>query len=58
MEKPQFFNQETGRYEDCVPEPFFYGFIPWLWLRLTGWRDEHGRKAQLLNDPIFEDQDD
>lgn len=31
-----------------TPEPFYYGLVPWLWKRLTGWRDPYGRKAQLL----------
>jgi hypothetical protein len=31
------------------PAPFYYGFLPWLWLRLTGWRDENGRRAQCVH---------
>ena len=33
---------------DTLPLPFSYGLIPWLWKRLTGWRDEYGRKAQFI----------
>jgi hypothetical protein len=41
-------NHETGFYEPAIPSPFYWGLIPWIWLRLTGYRDKHGRKAQLL----------
>lgn len=41
-------NPVTGEWEEAIPLPFYYGLIPWLWLRLTGWRDEYGRKAALL----------
>lgn len=43
------FNTETRQWEDAVPEAFSYGLLPWLWLRLTGYRDAYGRKAQLLS---------
>jgi hypothetical protein len=32
----------------AIPEPFYYGFLPWLWKRLTGWRDAYGRPAQRM----------
>lgn len=35
-------------WEPAIPEPFSYGLFPWLWRRLTGWRDEYGRKADLF----------
>lgn len=44
----QKFNPSTQRWEEAIPEPFYWGLIPWAWKRLTGWRDRHGRKAQLL----------
>ncbi len=37
-----------GRWEPAVPLPFYYGLLPWLWKRLTGWRDSYGRPAQFL----------
>ena len=46
-------NQETGRWEKAIPEPYSWPLLPWAWRRLIGWRDEYGRKAQLLN-PIRE----
>ncbi len=36
-----------GRIVPAVPLPFSYGLFPWLWKRLTGWRDQYGRKAHL-----------
>jgi hypothetical protein len=45
----QQFNTETGQWEEAIPLPYYYGLFPWIWKRLTGWRDEYGRKAQLLN---------
>lgn len=41
-------NSETGAWEPAIPLPFYWGLLPWLWKRLTGWRDEYGRKAQLF----------
>jgi hypothetical protein len=35
-------------YIDNLPLPFYWGLIPWLYRRLTGWRDEYGRKAQFI----------
>lgn len=37
-----------GRLIPAIPEPFSYGLLPWLWKRLTGWRDAYGRPAQLI----------
>jgi len=42
------FNKKTGKWEPAIPLPFYYGLFPWLWLRITGWRDEYGRPAQLF----------
>lgn len=44
----QSFDSKTGRWEEAIPSPFYHGLIPWLWLRLTGYRDAYGRKAQLF----------
>lgn len=41
-------NPETGRWYPAIPEPFYFGLFPWAWRRLTGYRDEYGRKAQLM----------
>ena len=41
------FNPDTGRYEPAIPVQYPHGLLPWLWLRLTGWRDAYGRKAAL-----------
>lgn len=48
MSDNQSFNAVTGRWEDAVPLPFSFGLLPWIWLRLTGYRDPFGRKAQLF----------
>ena len=45
----QQFNTETGQWEEAIPAPYPWALLPWIWKRLTGWRDEYGRKAQLLN---------
>ena len=42
------YNPETGRWEPVIPLPYYYGLLPWAWKRLTGWRDEYGRKAERL----------
>jgi hypothetical protein len=44
----QSFDPAKGYWEPAIPEPFSYGLFPWLWRRLTGWRDEYGRKADLF----------
>lgn len=44
----QQYNPETGLWEPAIPEPYYYAFFPWIWKRLTGWRDEYGRKAHLF----------
>lgn len=41
------FNPQTKRWEPAVPEPYYFGFFPWVWRRLTGWRDGYGRRAAL-----------
>lgn len=38
----------SGRWVEAIPEPFYWGLIPWIWKRLTGYRDAYGRKAALL----------
>lgn len=48
MNNPQSYNETKGQWEDAIPEPFYFGLFPWIKRRLTGWRDEHGRKAQLF----------
>jgi len=35
-------------WSEVIPEPIHWGLLPWLWKRLTGWRDEYGRPAQRL----------
>jgi hypothetical protein len=37
-----------GRLTPVVPEPFLWGLLPWLWRRLTGWRDAYGRSARFI----------
>lgn len=48
MGENQQFNPATGRYEEAIPLPYYFGLLPWLWRRLTGYRDAYGRKAQLF----------
>lgn len=38
---------ENG-WVEVIPEPFHWGLIPFLWKRLTGYRDAYGRKAQFI----------
>lgn len=38
-----------GTWFEAIPLPFYYGLFPWIWKRFTGWRDEYGRKAQLIS---------
>ena len=47
MVETQQYNAETGQWEEAIPLPYPYRFFPWLWKRLTGWRDPYGRKATL-----------
>lgn len=42
------FNPDTGNWYPALPEPFYWGLVPWVWLRLKGYRDQYGRKAQLM----------
>ena len=42
------FNNKTGFWETAIPCPYYFSLLPWMWRRLTGWRDEYGRKAQLM----------
>lgn len=39
---------EDGEWVDAIPLPYYYGFFSWAWKRMTFWRDEYGRKAQLF----------
>ena len=48
MTETEQFNPKTGRYEPAIPLPFYWGLFPWIWRRLIGYRDEYGRKAQLV----------
>lgn len=41
-------NKETGEWEPAIPAPFYFGLFPWVWRRLTGYRDQYGRKAQFI----------
>ena len=41
-------NNETGEWEEAIPEPYYYGLIEFLWKRVTLWRDGYGRKAQWV----------
>jgi hypothetical protein len=43
----QQLNPHTGQWEPAIPMPYSYRLLPWLWKRLTGWRDAYGRKADL-----------
>ena len=49
----QTLNPRTGQWEAATPCPYYHRPLSWAWKRLTGWRDSHGRKAQLLT-PISE----
>lgn len=37
-----------GVWADAIPEPYYHAPLKWLWLRLTGYRDVYGRKAQIF----------
>lgn len=41
-------NNETGRWEPAIPLPYYHTLLPWMWRRLTGYRDAYGRKAALM----------
>ncbi len=47
MKRSHYWDDTAGQWVDATPEPFYWGLFPWIWLRLTGWRDEYGRKDQL-----------
>ena len=40
--------RSDGTWQASIPEPYYWGLLSWMWKRLTGWRDSHGRKAQLF----------
>lgn len=42
-----FRENEAGEWEQAIPMQYSYRLLPWLWKRLTGWRDAYGRKADL-----------
>jgi hypothetical protein len=44
----EYLNEETGKWEECIPEPYYHGFISYIYKRCTGWRDEYGRKAMFM----------
>lgn len=46
--KTEQLNPETGEWEEAIPLPYYYGLVQFLWKRLTGWRDNYGRKAQFI----------
>ena len=46
--KTEQLNPCTGKWDDAIPLPYYYGLMPFLWKRLTGWRDNYGRKAQFM----------
>lgn len=43
-----FSRRPDGTWEPAIPMPFYWGLLPWLWRRLTGWRDAYGRSAQFI----------
>lgn len=43
-----FHRLPNGQLVLALPEPFSWGLLPWLWRRLTGWRDQYGRSAQFI----------
>lgn len=55
--EPETFNTRTGLWEPAIPEPFYWGLFPWIWKRLTGWRDEYGRRAYLFWEPLSDEED-
>ncbi len=40
---------DDGNWYPAIPEPYYWGLLPFLWKRLTGWRDPYGRKAAFYN---------
>lgn len=48
ISSPTRYDPITGKITSLVPEPFYWGFFPWVWKRITGYRDNYGRKAQLF----------
>ena len=42
------FNKTKQLWETAIPEPYYHSLFPWLYKRLTGYRDAYGRKAQLF----------
>ena len=43
------FNEETKQWDEILPLPFYWGLLPFLWKRITGWKDQYGRKAYLIS---------
>jgi len=41
------YNTATEQWETVLPLPYYHSIIPGMWKRLTGWRDEYGRKAAI-----------
>lgn len=46
--KTEAFNELTGKWETAMPESYYYGLLPFLWRRLTGYKDKYGRKAHFI----------
>jgi len=38
----------NGKWVDVIPLPFYWGLFPFIYKRITGWRDEYGRKAMFI----------
>lgn len=38
----------NGKILRSIPAPFYWGLFPWVWLRLSGYRDHYGRKAAFI----------
>lgn len=41
------FNANSGEWKKAIPAPYYHNIFSWLWLRMTGYRDQYGRKAEL-----------
>jgi len=41
-------DDDLKMWVESIPEPYYWGLFPWIWKRLTGYRDSYGRKAQVM----------